>query len=157
MSYCNQQQWDYIVPEGYHLHKCDGCSCIWEHSDKMGGDQKAHTCPKCGAEQWRKYFGDNIWCPTDTVKVTSQPIKHSSLISKIMKYLFVVATLFLLCNCTIVRVGKQYDFCTGKVIVDKKKQGRVYVYTPDNRAKGSGRPVVGVKRKEFKQTVKRCR
>lgn len=52
---------------GYHKHKCEKCEerkkcVIWEHprpphdlSDEM--NERAHTCPVCGEEEWYKYGG----------------------------------------------------------------------------------------------------
>lgn len=48
-----------------HKHKCPNQSCnyIWEHEDECADLQSeaeatlAHTCPKCGREQWFKYWG----------------------------------------------------------------------------------------------------
>lgn len=43
-------------PNGYHRHRCPNprCGNLWTHSDGCGGDDKAHTCEKCGAEQWAR-------------------------------------------------------------------------------------------------------
>lgn len=52
---------------GTHRHKCE-CGFIWEHENncsmqimKAGGkdNKQAHTCRKCGREQWQKYYGAN--------------------------------------------------------------------------------------------------
>lgn len=59
---CNQVQTNYISPIGFHRHKCDNCKCIWEHSNKMSDNKKAHKCPKCGKEQWYKYLGTTKPC-----------------------------------------------------------------------------------------------
>ena len=40
---------------GTHRHKCPNCKKIWRHSDECGGDEKAHTCPRCGCESWWRY------------------------------------------------------------------------------------------------------
>lgn len=49
-----------------HYHKCLKCKTVWKHDDDCGFDQPsleevhiarqlAHTCPKCGRQQWMKY------------------------------------------------------------------------------------------------------
>lgn len=45
------------IASAFHKHKCGNCGHIWEHSNGCGGDVKAHTCEKCGEEQWIKWFG----------------------------------------------------------------------------------------------------
>ena len=47
----------YRSPDGLHRHKCSGCDHVWEHSDSCAYNESAHKCPKCGAEEWCKYFG----------------------------------------------------------------------------------------------------
>ena len=46
-----------IDPDGSHKHKCNHCQHVWEHSNQCAGDKQAHTCQKCGEEQWYKYRG----------------------------------------------------------------------------------------------------
>lgn len=43
-----------------HRHKCKDIHCgyVWEHGEHCAGDQKAHECPKCGKEQYQRFFGD---------------------------------------------------------------------------------------------------
>ncbi len=43
------------VSAGEHKHKCSNCGNAWKHSNKNLGDVKAHTCSKCGEEEWDKY------------------------------------------------------------------------------------------------------
>lgn len=38
----------------YHTHKCV-CGNIWRHSNFQYGNVKAHTCDKCGKEEWFVY------------------------------------------------------------------------------------------------------
>lgn len=40
-----------------HKHKCSSCGTIWQHSDSCGDDDLAHSCPRCGIQQWDKYYG----------------------------------------------------------------------------------------------------
>jgi len=38
-----------------HSHECDGCGHRWFHLGAFNlGDKPAHTCGRCGAEQWWK-------------------------------------------------------------------------------------------------------
>lgn len=34
-----------------------GCGLVWEHSDEMAGNHRAHLCPGCGREQYVQYPG----------------------------------------------------------------------------------------------------
>jgi len=38
-----------------HKHRCETCGFIWEHETNCINNTKAHTCIKCGAEQWHWY------------------------------------------------------------------------------------------------------
>lgn len=38
-----------------HKHKCNGCGHIWEHGNACRGNVEAHTCARCGDEQWSHY------------------------------------------------------------------------------------------------------
>jgi predicted nucleic-acid-binding Zn-ribbon protein len=45
-----------------HKHKCSKCGVVWEHDlAKIRREKhtlkKAHTCPKCGTEQYEQYWG----------------------------------------------------------------------------------------------------
>lgn len=38
-----------------HSHQCDRCKRTWSHLGAFNlGDERAHTCPACGAMQWWK-------------------------------------------------------------------------------------------------------
>ena len=37
---------------GRHTHLCSNCGHIWEHGAEARGDEAAHTCEKCGTEDW---------------------------------------------------------------------------------------------------------
>lgn len=43
---------------GLHSHTCDNCGNRWEHGEDNAGSQLAHTCGRCGAEQYRR---DRRW------------------------------------------------------------------------------------------------
>ena len=50
----------YKSPEGHHRHKCQDCGTVWEHSDRMAGNEAAHHCPSCKVELeggWFRYEG----------------------------------------------------------------------------------------------------
>lgn len=61
--------------ENSHRHKCNNCSFVWRHHNRMFGTTEAHTCGRCGREQWWKYEGDDkedfIGCgrPVDPARV----------------------------------------------------------------------------------------
>lgn len=38
----------YYSAVGFHRHRCPQCRHVWEHSDEMFENVKAHTCHKCG-------------------------------------------------------------------------------------------------------------
>lgn len=40
-----------------HAHRCWTCNHIWEHADSCFGDEKAHTCEKCGKTTFSRYDG----------------------------------------------------------------------------------------------------
>jgi len=40
---------------GTHQHKCQGCHTVWRHADACAGDVAAHTCKKCGRQEWPMY------------------------------------------------------------------------------------------------------
>lgn len=40
-----------------HKHKCGKCAFVWEHGNEAFDNREAHTCSRCGAVQWEKYFG----------------------------------------------------------------------------------------------------
>lgn len=44
---------------GTHKHRCPNqhCGHIWEHGNDNRGDTQAHTCQKCGSEQWGWHYG----------------------------------------------------------------------------------------------------
>lgn len=48
---------NYESPKGFHRHKCDNCSHVWEHDDSCKGKTNLHTCPDCKEEEWSQYFG----------------------------------------------------------------------------------------------------
>jgi len=64
-------------PDGLHKHKCKKCGYIWQHENSCGGPDtdkravKAHTCVKCGEEQWWKYDGKE---KAETHSCMAQPI-----------------------------------------------------------------------------------
>lgn len=35
-----------------HRHTCGTCGHVWEHGSKHEDSVKAHTCEKCGDQQW---------------------------------------------------------------------------------------------------------
>jgi predicted nucleic acid-binding Zn-ribbon protein len=41
-----------------HRHKCPNrhCGHIWMHGDDMFCNVQAHRCPRCGTEQFNKYY-----------------------------------------------------------------------------------------------------
>ena len=61
---CNQTTYKGLS----HRHKCDKCMTIWEHSNGMAGNDEAHKCPKCGKEEWCKYFGSGRVCFIQEIK-----------------------------------------------------------------------------------------
>jgi predicted RNA-binding Zn-ribbon protein involved in translation (DUF1610 family) len=57
-----------------HLHRCQNCGTIWGHGDVLVEDVEAHKCPKCGAQQWRKFSGlnsDRENQPTNAITVVT--------------------------------------------------------------------------------------
>lgn len=43
-----------------HSHRCKYCalqgvSTVWHHDDSKRGDLSAHTCPRCGKQEWEQY------------------------------------------------------------------------------------------------------
>ncbi len=59
----------YESPKGFHRHKCRKCGYIWEHGNTCVNDEKAHTCSKCGTEEWYWYQGPQA--PVVTTAVVS--------------------------------------------------------------------------------------
>lgn len=41
-----------IVSNESHLHKCNQCGKIWDHTNYCFGKVKEHQCPNCGEEQY---------------------------------------------------------------------------------------------------------
>ena len=44
-----------------HAHKCmkcasNGVNTVWIHGDECKGVIQAHTCPKCGSVEWKKWM-----------------------------------------------------------------------------------------------------
>lgn len=42
-----------------HQHKCSDpyCGTVWQHDGRESkGNANAHTCPKCGTEQWNRHY-----------------------------------------------------------------------------------------------------
>lgn len=54
---CSAQNVGDNMRQGFHSHKCSNKECghIWQHSNKCGGNIKAHMCPKCGTYQLWQY------------------------------------------------------------------------------------------------------
>lgn len=48
-----------------HYHKCS-CGNIWRHTDRKAGDEKAHTCSKCGRQSWLRFTRDGFYKLTET-------------------------------------------------------------------------------------------
>jgi predicted RNA-binding Zn-ribbon protein involved in translation (DUF1610 family) len=50
-----------VVREGMHKHRCHNCGTTWKHSNLLPllatpkENKIAHSCPKCGTEEWFKY------------------------------------------------------------------------------------------------------
>lgn len=58
---------NYVSPDGMHRHKCESCHTVWEHSDNMAGNNFHHKCPKCGEEEWFRYFGPDAPLTKDEI------------------------------------------------------------------------------------------
>lgn len=63
-----------------HNHECPGCSAVWHHDPRtipMGMIDEAHTCPKCGTQQF--YVADDELVPTfcangvRTLEINAEP------------------------------------------------------------------------------------
>jgi hypothetical protein len=44
-----------------HAHRCENCAkqgtnTVWIHGDCAQGNPEAHTCPKCGHKEWKKWL-----------------------------------------------------------------------------------------------------
>jgi formate dehydrogenase maturation protein FdhE len=44
-----------------HAHRCENCAkngteTVWMHGDEKAADIAAHSCPKCGTVEWKKYL-----------------------------------------------------------------------------------------------------
>lgn len=52
------------TPVGFHSHRCPSCGHTWCHADDVPvrssfvQNRKAHTCAKCGTEQYWKFARD---------------------------------------------------------------------------------------------------
>lgn len=64
-----------------HMHRCDRCGFIWQHSNEMEGSEVAHICP-CGGQQFWHYRGHEQphvrMCgrPRTTRKLESLPVQN---------------------------------------------------------------------------------
>ena len=54
---CNDCRFsNYCIADGTHIHQCEKCGTTWQHPQPPEdiSNIKAHTCPKCGEEEWYK-------------------------------------------------------------------------------------------------------
>lgn len=57
------------VQHGEHKHQCPACATTWKHSDNYFGNVEAHSCPRCGTEQWDKLLDyESITVELDVIR-----------------------------------------------------------------------------------------